>query len=153
MNIGAWSLEMKGSLAWLTPQDCSRVLSLLQGCVHHPCISVVGVPFLRTLKRWVIKLPEMLSFSIKFDRIFQDLRCFSVMHSWLSTAILSPGRMLCRNYKKVLNMHFDLRQCRVPPVVWLGWGFRTYFWASFNFHARFPNYFWNHVVPSALTVV
>lgn len=73
VNIGAWLWEIKGSLAWLTTQDCYRVLSLLQGCVHHPSISVVGVSLLRTSKRWLIKLAGMLSFSIKFDRIFQDL--------------------------------------------------------------------------------
>lgn len=153
VSIGVWLSEMEHSLAWLAPQDCCRVLSLLQGCMHHPYISVVDVSLLRTLKWWFIKLAGMLSFSIKFDRIFQNLWSFSAIHSWLSTGILGPVRMLCRNYGKVFNMHFYLWQCQVPPTVWLGWGFRKYFWASFNFHARFPNCFWNHIVYSVLRAI
>lgn len=153
VSIAVWLSEMEDSLAWLTPQDCWRALSLLQGCMHHPYISEVGVPLLRALKWWFIKLAGMLSFSIKSDRILQNLWSFSVMHSWLSTVILGPMRMLCRNYGKVFNMHFYLWQRQVPPTVWLGWGFRTYFWASFNFHAPFPNCFWNHTVYSVLSTV
>lgn len=153
VSTAAWLSEMERSLAWLAPQDCWRVLSLLQGCMHHPYISVVCVLLLRALKWWFIKLAGMLSFSIKFDRIFQNLWSFSVMHSWLSTAILGPMRMLCRNDRKVFNMRFYLWQCQVPPTMWLGWRFRTYFWASFNFHAPFPSCFCNHIVYSVLSVV
>lgn len=153
MNIGVWLSEMEHSLFWLTSQDCCRVLSPLQSCMHHPYISVVDVPLLRALKWWFIKLAGMLSFSIKLDRIVQNLWSFSVIHSWLSAGILGPVRILCGNYGKVFNMHFYLWQCQVPPTVWLGWGFRKYFWASFNFHALFPNCFWNHIVYSVLSVV